>query len=886
MTTHHRPPAPRPICLWLLRCLASWLTGIGLAVAARTPAPVPMRLPDTVQPQAYQLHLVVDPAQPRHSGEVQIDLRLHQALPANGAIRLHAQDLLLQTVWLETGARRLPGRVVRVDAARVDLRFGRALPAGPARLVLAFTGALQDKDVYGLFRQRDGGRWGAYTQFQATGARLAFPLFDEPGWKVPWTLSLTVPDDLSAVANMPVRDEAPDGPGRKRLNFEPTPPLPSYLLAFAVGDFDLRDGGPLGTDPALPLRFITPRGQAARADLAARITGPVLQRLEAWFGLPYPYAKLDSLAIPVAADFGAMEHAGLVTYAAPLLLATPAEQTAGFERRLVVTTAHELAHQWFGNLVTMAWWDDLWLNESFASWLGDKVSAEQLPAASLPDAQQRARARAMQADRLLTARAVQQPVLRDEDMGQLWDAIVYEKGQTVLGMFEAWLGPARFQAGVQRYLQRHAWGLATSADFYAALAVDDPTLPDALRSFVTQPGIPRVQATLLCDDGPPRLRLQQSRLLPLGAGAPPAAAAQRWQVPVRVRTPAGSARLLLAGPEATLALPDTGCPAWVQANADGTGYYRVAYAGDGLARLAAAPGLPAGEAQALLDDAQGLHDAGDLDTPAVLALVQAFAGHPAAAVAERAAGLLQHLRPLAAAGPPAAYAQRWQAAFGDRARALGWAARPDDTADNHRLRQRLVPLVADLGGDEALRQQALALARAWLADPGALPAALRAPVLATAARQGDEALFDGLLAALHASTERPLRQDLLAALGAFTPPALARRARALLLDPAIDLRDSLGPLLGAQGADPALRGDALAFVSQRHADLARRLGRDEPASLPGYFASGCSADEGRALDTAFSRHAARYTGGRQALAAALEAVRLCSAWRARQAGAL
>ncbi|OYU99654.1 MAG: peptidase M1, partial [Burkholderiales bacterium PBB5] len=212
---------------------------------------------------------------------------------------------------------------------------------------------------------------------------------------MPWRVALTVPQARVALANMPAAGEEPAQPGHKRVQFAATPPLPSYLLAFAVGHFEVRDGGLIGRDKTLPHRVITPVGRTAEAAAALRITGPVVERLEAWFDMPMPYAKLDQLAVPVTEGFEAMEHPGLITWGANGLLARPDEQTPSFERGLVSTAAHELAHQWFGNLVTLAWWDDLWLNESFASWLGDKITAEVQPGWGWQTSTQRARADAM-----------------------------------------------------------------------------------------------------------------------------------------------------------------------------------------------------------------------------------------------------------------------------------------------------------------------------------------------------------------------------------------------------------------------------------------------------------------------------------------------------------
>ncbi len=892
---------------WL--CLASLSPGWALALPAssarpppvvtRTPArpgkpalqpaaaPAPMRLSADIQPRAYALALTLDPAQPRYSGSVEIDLLLRQP---TARIRLHAKALQVQQAFAEVGARRWPAQVRPLDTSSLELVWPKALPAGPARLSLSFNGALQDKDVYGLFRQQEAGRWYAMTQFEATGARLAFPLFDEPGWKLPWTLSLTVPEALQAVSNMPVANEATARPGWKTLRFEPTPPLPAYLLAFAVGPFDIVDAGLSGPVPVTgalppahfnptPMRFFTPAGRAGDVAFAAASTGAIVQRLEAFFDQPHPYPKLDSLAVPVTVGFSAMEHAGLITYASNVLLAPPGQATPSFQRDYVAVAAHELAHQWFGNLVTMAWWDDLWLNESFASWLGDRITAELQPGWGFETAALAARRDAMRSDRLLSARRIAEPVRSDDDLANVWDSITYQKGQAVLSMFEQWLGPQRFQAGVRRYIGRHAWGSATAADFSAALAQDDPGLPDALHSFTHQPGIPRVTVDLLCKDGPPRLRLRQSRLLALGTAGARDAGSPRWQVPMVLRTPGGSTGLLLTEAEAEHRLPDSDCPAWVQANVGGLGYYRPVYAPGGLATLLARPDLPVAERLAGLDDAQGLSEAGDLPLAELLALAQAQASQADRRVVELAAAVLAAARPLIAPADLAGYAARWQAALGARARRLGWLARPEDSDDDRLLRQSLLPALADLGQDAGLRAEAAELARRWLSDRASLPRAEREAVLQGAALSDDTALFDGLEAALLASSDRPERQDLLRALGHFRAPALAERARLLLLNPQLDIRETRRPLMRAQADDAATRRDLLRFVQRQHAQLVERLGRDEPAWLPEPFNPACSADEAGQIDAVFAPHAARFQGGQRALAQVLEAVRLCSAWR-------
>ncbi|OYU99655.1 MAG: hypothetical protein CFE45_12145 [Burkholderiales bacterium PBB5] len=494
----------------------------------------------------------------------------------------------------------------------------------------------------------------------------------------------------------------------------------------------------------------------------------------------------------------------------------------------------------------------------------------------------------MKADRLASARRIEEPIRTDDDLGSLWDAITYEKGQTVLAMFEAWLGPERFQAGVRRYIQRHAWGTATGDDFFRALAEQDPALPAAVRSFTRQAGIPLLDVTLRCDDGPPRLDLRQSRLLPLGS--PTGTATPRWQLPLLVRTPAGTSRLLMTEAEARLPLPDAQCPAWGQANASGAGYHRTAYAGLGLQDLVNAPGLGIGDWLVLLDDVQGLHEAGVSGNPQALALVRAGAGHASPEVRRRAAELLAWLKPLVSDEGRTAYAALWQDAFGARARDLGWTAQPGESHDLQLLRAVLLPQVATLGQDAALRDDAQRRATAWLSDRSTLDAELRRAVLSTAAETSPDAaapaLFEALLTALRDSSQRPERQALLSALGHFRQPALAQRARELLLAPWLDIRESLAPLLAAQAAEPGTRAGALDFLARQHAAVVQRMSREGAGGLPRFFKTACSADAARRIEAVFSPQAARFAGGQRALQTTLDAARLCSAWRAQQGDGL
>ncbi|QDQ28580.1 M1 family metallopeptidase [Chitinimonas arctica] len=842
------------------------------AWAAKTE--LPMRLPDVASPRAYQLSIKLDPDQPRHSGEVLIELDIKRP---SRTLRLNATGIAVQSALLEVAGQSAPldGRARIRDGDLLDIDFKQDLPVGPAKLKVHFSGRLQDKDVAGLFRQKEGGDWYAFTQFEATDARMAFPCFDEPGWKVPWTLSLTVPAKLTAVANTPQRSETLLPGGWKRVDFQTSKPLPSYLVAFGVGPFDILDGGRSG-DTAI--RFITPRGRAAEARYAASMTPALVSRLESYFGMKYPYEKLDMMALPLTVGFGAMENAGLITFASKLMLAKPGEETDKFKRDYVAIGAHELAHQWFGNYVTMAWWDDLWLNESFASWMGDKITDQVVPEWHWQTSVQQARSKAMWLDRLHTTRRIHQNVLVRQDLGGAFDHITYQKGHAMLGMFETWLGAERFQAGVRRYMDRHAWGNATGGDFMAAMSDGDAQLVEAFRSFTEQPGIPRLALQLRCD-GKPRLLLSQQRFLPRGSAA---SAAAMWQLPVTVRTPAGRAQLVLTQAGGELPLPGEQCPDWVDANVDGAGYYRPVYAPGQLLNLMSRADLGVNALLANLDDAKALTESGDLPLADALTLAERFASHSRREVVDSVRAVLLQVEPLLSDADRPAYAAWWQRLFGERAHRLGFIGAAGEGEEDRLLRNSLVAPFADHGRDAGLRHDADRLARAWLRDPGTLDAAVRASVLKTAALDGDRSLFDGYVRQALKTTSRSERSDLYRALGNFRQPQLAEAARMLLLRPEHDIRESEA-LLTTQNGNQALREGSLRFVMRNFKPLAARLSKEGPGRLPEMFSNFCSLAEADRVERFFSPLMARYQGGPNTLKQALETIRLCAAYREAQA---
>ncbi|MBZ4421034.1 M1 family metallopeptidase [Myxococcus sp. RHSTA-1-4] len=851
---------------------------------ARVLTPPGLRLDARARPTRQTVTLELDPRQEAFRGTTDVELSLPEA---TRELWLHAEELSVEDAVLVLGG----GGRVRVSALPLGdlLALVSEQPVGPGTVTLRveYTGRAPTQENSGIFREEEDGRWYAMTQFEPLYARRAFPCFDEPSFKIPWQLTLRVRAEDGAFSNSPVEAEERGTDGWKTVRFQPTPPLPSYLVAFAVGPFEVVDAGTAGRNH-VPVRMVVPHGRAAEATWAARVTPPLLERMEAWFGTPYPYSKLDVLAL-AGAQGGAMEHPGLITFGAQAMLGPVEGDSVWRQRYFAETQAHELAHQWFGNLVTMAWWDDLWLNESFADWLAYKVVTQWKPEWRWDVRRVEARGHAMEEDRLVNARSIRQPIESPGDINSAFDGITYGKGAAVLAMFESWVGPDAFQQGVRHYLEAHARGTATTADFFRALsAATGRDVAPAFSTFLDQPGVPRVAMELQCPAGaPPRLALEQRRYLPLGSpGMKDGDGSRPWQVPVCVRYGAGGkegrACTVLTGASGTLVLEEAkGCPDWLHPNADGRGYYHALLRGDGLERLSrrGGKGLSVPERRVLMDDAQALVASGDLDVAQALTLTTRLLRPEDPDLVEGAVGVVGSVRDEFVPDTLQPHRARFvRSLFGGLARRLGFVSRPGESEDLRMLRPLLVWMVADVGQDPALRTQARQLALRWLEDRSTLPLDAAHAVLGTAGASGDAALHQRLREALRTASQGRERELIYTALGAFREPTLARASLELLLAPDVDAREAL-PILFGQLYGPTTRAGAFDFLREHFQLLLQRLPRDTAAWLLNTGGAFCDAGDRQRVAGFFAPHAARIEGGERVLAQALERVDLCIAQR-------
>jgi alanyl aminopeptidase len=835
---------------------------------AQEATPPKLKLPDQVRPLRYAVDLEIKPEDPGFRGAIDIEISVDRP---TAVVWLNARFLTVERATI--GGQR--AEIIAGGDDFVGLRAEPPLQPSRTSLHVEYRGQMSDRDTVGVFRQREGADWYAYTQFESIFARRAFPCFDEPGYKVPWRLSLTIHEEHIAVSNTPVASETALPGGMKKVSFADTPPLPSYLVAFGVGPFDVVDAGRAGRN-ATPLRIIVPRGMSAQAGYAAKVTGRLLELSEEFTGVPYPYAKLDSLTLLQRGQFGAMENVGLITYALPLILARPQDETPRFRQGYAHTASHEIAHMWFGNLVTHAWWDDIWLNESFATWMSDRVIERFEPSWNIAAKSVHDRNWAMKTDGQLSARRIRQPIESNDDIFNAFDPITYAKGGAVLGMFENWMGEAHFRAALQAYLGRHANGNATAADFLAALSEIEPQAGRAFESFLDQPGLPLVSIELLCSAAGAVARLSQRRYLPIGSAG---SSAQTWQMPVCLRHRAGGndrrTCFLLKSASADVPLGKA-CP--VRVRAESPRYYRTDYR-----RLAPwLDGAPLAEQVAAIGDLDALARNGAIPLDRALSALQRYAAHDNRDVVQ---ALIWSLTDLRAAVPEAGREgwQRWmQKLFAPKVHALGLAARPADSDDTLRLRPALISIVASDGADAKLRSQVSALSKRWLDDRASIPDAnLAEAIVQAAARNGDREFFDRLRGALASTKDRRERRILYLALGSFTNQQIAGEALSLILDPANDYREAV-QIAWTESDTPQGAVLVHAFAKANFDGLVAAAPRDAASFYPSFARNFCS-EAGRAdVEDFYRERAPRYEGGPRILAQTLERISLCAALKDRQ----
>ncbi|MEO6486724.1 MAG: M1 family metallopeptidase, partial [Thermoanaerobaculia bacterium] len=760
------------------------------------------RLPRIAIPLHYALTVTPDIAAERFSGEVAIDVTIQRPI---SAIELNAAEIAFRNVTVTAGGKTQTATVTTDETAeRATLTVAEPLPIGPATIHIAYDGSL-NRQLRGFYIGVVNGRKYLASQMESTDARRAFPSFDEPDMKATFQITVVADANDAVISNSPIESDTP-GPasGKHTVRFAITPRLSTYHIALVVGDFDCLRGSFEG----IPLGICAPSDRVASGQLSMKATKELMRFFHGYYTAPYPFQKLDQIALT---DFsaGAMENPGAITYRERILLANEKTSTDETRRRSVSTIAHEIAHMWFGDLVTMRWWDDIWLNEGFATWMARKAIASTFPSTVPATYVARSNDEPLATDVLATTRAIHKSAETPDEIEQLFDSVAYSKTAALLQMIEAYVGEAKFRDGINLYLERNAWGNASGSDFAAAL--NDATgrdVADVLASYVSQPGVPIVQVKSRCEAGQTVVDLQQERFLIRGGES---VRSQFWTIPVCV---GGGDCLLLRERRQTFRLP--GCRKNLVANREGRGYYLTAYE-DGDPRQ----GLSPSEELVLVRDSWYLVRAGRRDIGEHFNLATSLAG-PAetfSTILENAAIAERHL----VDGAERAALQSWLRQQAQPvARRLGWRPAATESPEERQLRTTILGILADAGGDVQVRKQAREVTSKLLSDPSSVDPGLALKAIEIAAIAGDKKLYESYLRTYRTAADATLRSQALSGLSKFRDATLLRRTLQLTLTDDIrsqDLAEVLGGVIGNRA------GTAIGwqFLNENWAAIARKL---------------------------------------------------------------
>jgi aminopeptidase N len=838
-------------------------------------ATTPGRLPKNVLPTHYAIDLKPDLNTLAVDGSEVVDLKV---IAPTDRLVLNAVNMTVLSATLKGEPAQVAVITPEPKTETVTLAFPRTLAAGPHKLSLTFAGHLNGFGrgiFYVDYPTAHGRKRMIATELEPADARRIFPCWDEPAFKASFEPAVTVPRDFLAVSNMPVAHEQPAGGNMKRVAFGATPRMSSYLFVLVAGDLERLTGDANGV--TVGVVAVAGKREQGRYALASAID--ILGYYNDYFGIKYPLPKLDLIAVPGSVG-GAMENWGGIVFNESILLFDPSASPDSLRRGIFAVLAHEMAHQWFGDLVTMAWWNDLWLNEGFASWMQNKAANKFHPDWEVWLNNAASKQLAMDVDARHTAHPIQQPIADESEAQSVFDSITYSKSQAFIRELENYLGPGKFRDGIRRYMAAHAYSNATTVDLWSALQEASGKEVAAIAApYTEQPGVPLIVSSASCLKDRQRLTLRQERFI---RGASPAdARAQLWEIPIAFG-PAGanepSGVVLMQGKTMQIAGGPCGQP--IKLNFGDTGYYRVEYdtATDAALAKAVETMGPADRVN-LLADNWALVEAGRIAVDRYFRLADRVERDRNRAVWERVMGTIGRLDDLERGlpGRPAfqAYARsRLRPPF----ERLGWAAAPGESEDNTILRAKLIGELGALD-DPAVLAEAKRRFAAFVKDPESLDVNLRGAVIFIAGREADRAAFDELRALGRKATSTELRNRYYIALASAKNPELAKEALAITLTDEVPADLANGMILTvASGEHPEL---ALNFAKANFDALAAKRG---PTFRAFFMPSLMSTFADRAHAEQLARFAPVHetAGGRIAAARAREEILEAAEFRERQ----
>ena len=828
---------------------------------ASSPSAHAERLTQTVRPEHYTLTLTPDLKAATFSGVETIDVNL--AEPADH-ITLNALEITFESVSV-TAAGRQQTATVALDQQKEQATFTFAgkLPAGKATLAIRYSGILNDK-LRGFYLSKTAARNYAVTQFESTDARRAYPSFDEPAFKATFDISLIIDSGDTAISNSPIETDTPGpGAGKHTLKFFTTPKMSSYLVAFLVGDFQCTSGESDG----IPIRSCATPDKVAFTPYALDVAKFVLHYYNNYFGIPYPLKKLDLIALP---DFeaGAMENFGAITYRETDMLIDPETASVGAKKQVAITIAHEMAHQWFGDLVTMQWWDNIWLNEGFATWMETKAVAHMHPEWNIDEMVVSSVDESLNLDAQPTTRAIRAKADMREEIEQMFDGIAYGKAGAVLLTVENYLGEETFRQGVHNYLLAHEYANATAEDFWnAQTTTSHKPVDKIMESLVAQPGEALVTFGEL-KRGKVAVTQRRFYLSPSIQPDP----AQKWTIPVCFKNSSGQDCQLLSPSDTALNAPEG---TLFFANAGGKGYYRSAYTAKAYAALVAQveSALTPSERISLIGDEWVQVRANKASIGNYLDLAAAVKNDTGAEVIDAATGGINaaYTRVAANADERAALSAWIRSTFGPEYAKLGPPAE-SDSANTRELRADLFSLLGNYGNDPAILAQAREITAKFLADPTSVDPTLGQSAVEIAVRKGDTALFDRLQEVYEKSTNPEYQEGALRLLAEFEDPALVQRSLDYALTDKVRNQDAIIHLAIALQIDEN-REQAWKYIQSHWEKVQTELTPEIGSILVSSAGSFCSAQDRDDVERFFTTH--RVPDADQPLKHALESIDGC-----------
>ena len=780
-----------------LLMLALFAAGSVLAEPRFSFHATPGKLPKDAVPAHYSLRLVPDLSRDRFEGRVEIEIDV--AKPVR-TLTLNAANLTFASAVLVTGNAQAT-LAPSIDAGRETVTLSPVagvIEAGRHRLRIDYSGPI-GKHSQGLFqvpyKVRERGRLVdkrmLATHFEPVHARKMFPSWDEPAFRATFDVAVEIDQGLTAVSNMPVARETPLPRGRKEVAFARSVSMPTYLVALVVGEMDsLQD-----EVDGIKLGIYTVRGKAEQARFAMQATKEIVRYFNDYFGERYVLPKLDQIALPGGFG-GAMENWGAIIYIESRLALDPANASLRLQQAIYSIVAHEIAHQWFGNLVTMAWWDNLWLNEAFASWMATKT-AEKFHPAWRPGLRRASHIEyAMAEDARKTTHPVQTPVEDESRAMDIFDAITYTKGETFIYMLESYLGETVFRDGVRSYMRAHRFSNTTTADLWHHLSqASGRDVRSFAAQWTEQPGFPLVRVAQRCEGGQALVAVSQQRF----TLNDPQAAALAWNVPVTLVRGSERRTIVLTEPAE---FRFAGCEAVRAVNA---GYYRVQYDDAGFNRLLETLArLDASERLRLLSDTFAFAQAGSAEATRYLRLIDRLADETDRTVWEQVVESLRFLRELIDAPADRAAFDRYAAGIFSRpfARA-GWDPRPGEDPDMPELRRKLIEALGRSGDEKVVRE---ARARFAARDAKGIDPSIRPAVLNVVGRHADSAAFDALLSMMRGATDVESRWQVQSALRQVADAKLQRRWMELLMTDELPLGEAVWNLnhVASESENPEL----------------------------------------------------------------------------------